>query len=243
MRVAKRIAKSGMASRREAERMIANGEVKINGKVIDTPALTVTAKDHVKVRGKLLLAPPERPMLYAVHKLRGELVSRADPLFRDCMMQRIQGVQHIEGMKKIRIMDTLMPIGRLDYLTEGLVLLTDDGDFARMMEHPSTQITRVYRVRVRGHLTEEKVKAIQRGVKIDGVYYKGMAMTLDSSAKKNSWIQLSCTEGKNRQIRKVCEHLHLTVHRLQRIQYGPFKLGELQPGKVCPHSSSLLVHC
>ncbi|CAN0296124.1 unnamed protein product [Ectocarpus sp. 6 AP-2014] len=247
MRLSRRIARSGIASRREAERMVEAGVVMVNGATVQTPALNVGPRDIVKVnvslfqqpgngtdccffvQGKVLERPESHtPKLWMVHKMRNELVTRHDPEGRPTVFDRLA---------KLKLPDTLMPVGRLDYNTEGLLLLTNDGDLARKMELPSSNIVRTYSVRVYGNITEEKLRAMHSGCTIDGVRYKGMFVRVEGGGGKgregrNAWLTIECTEGKNRQIRKICKYLCLTVNRLARTRYGPFSLGKVRAGGV-----------
>ncbi|CAM9138004.1 unnamed protein product [Scytosiphon promiscuus] len=229
MRLSRRIARSGVASRREAERLVEEGVVTVNGSLVQTPALNVGPEDIVKVKGKALERQEEHtPKLWMVHKTRNELVTRDDPQGRTTVFDRLA---------KLKMPDTLMPVGRLDYNTEGLLLLTNDGDLARLMELPSSNIVRTYSVRVYGNITEEKLRAMRSGCTIDGVRYKGMFVRVEGGGGKgregrNAWLTIECTEGKNRQIRKICKYLCLTVNRLARIRYGPFSLGKVRSGGV-----------
>eukprot|EP00903_Cladosiphon_okamuranus_P010497 g9929.t1 len=229
MRLSRRIARSGIASRREAERLVEAGVVTVNGTPVKTPALNVGPRDIVKVKGKALERPEDHtPRLWMVHKTRNELVTRHDPEGRATVFDRLA---------KLKMPDTLMPVGRLDYNTEGLLLLTNDGDLARLMELPSSNIVRTYSVRVYGNITEEKLRAMRSGCTIEGVRYKGMFVRVEGGGGKgregrNAWLTIECTEGKNRQIRKICKYLCLTVNRLARTRYGPFTLGKVRAGGV-----------
>ncbi|CAN0154037.1 unnamed protein product, partial [Ectocarpus sp. 12 AP-2014] len=176
MRLSRRIARSGIASRREAERMVEAGVVMVNGATVQTPALNVGPLDIVKVNGKVLERPESHtPKLWMVHKMRNELVTRDDPEGRPTVFDRLA---------KLKLPDTLMPVGRLDFNTEGLLLLTNDGDLARKMELPSSNIVRTYSVRVYGNITEEKLRAMRSGCTIDGVRYKGMFVRVEGGGGK-----------------------------------------------------------
>ncbi|KAG5191146.1 pseudouridine synthase [Tribonema minus] len=237
MRLAKRIARSGKSSRREAERLIQEGRVKprrylyhlqlllslINGAVALSPAVNVSTADRVRVDGKELSTHIAPARVWAVHKARGELVARSDEKGRRCVLERV---------KAVGLSDALKPVGRLDFMTEGLLLLTDDGDLARKLEHPTVGLRREYRVRVFGSVTAEKLRTMQRGCVIEGVHYKGMVVNIDRGEKHNTWLVVHCVEGKNNQIRRVCQHLNLTVNRLIRTAFGPFKLGKMASGGV-----------
>ncbi|CAM9923900.1 unnamed protein product, partial [Hapterophycus canaliculatus] len=208
MRLSRRIARSGVASRREAERLVEEGIVTVNGTVVQTPALNVGPGDIIKIKvsravGAELLSRAGRalerqedhiPKLWMVHKTRNELVTRDDPQGRATVFDRLA---------KLKMPNTLMPVGRLDYNTEGLLLLTNDGDLARLMELPSSNIVRTYSVRVYGNITEEKLRAMRSGCTIDGVRYKGMFVRVEGGGGKgregrNAWLTIECTEGKVR---------------------------------------------
>lgn len=219
-RIAKRIARAGIASRREAEEMIAQGRVSVDGKVIASPALNVTDANVVAVDGQKLPAA-ERTRLWRYHKPAGLIVSNRDP----------------EG--RPTIFDTLPPslprvisVGRLDFNSEGLLLLTNDGALARKLELPTTGWTRRYRVRVHGAVNERALAELAQGIRVDGVQYGSIKARLDRTQRSNAWLTLALEEGKNREIRKVMDWLGIPVSRLIRIGYGPFALGELKPGEV-----------
>jgi len=216
-RIAKRIARAGIASRRDAEDMIAQGRVSVDGKTIKSPALNVTDANVITVDGQKLPAA-ERTRLWRYHKPAGLIVSNRDP----------------EGRQTI--FDTLPPsmprvisVGRLDYNSEGLLLLTNDGALARKLELPSTGWTRRYRVRVHGAVNERALAELERGIRVDGVQYGPIKARLDRAQRSNAWLTLALEEGKNREIRKVMDWLGIPVSRLIRIGYGPFALGDLQP--------------
>eukprot|EP00545_Synedropsis_sp_CCMP1620_P012017 CAMPEP_0119021522 /NCGR_PEP_ID=MMETSP1176-20130426/26153_1 /TAXON_ID=265551 /ORGANISM="Synedropsis recta cf, Strain CCMP1620" /LENGTH=344 /DNA_ID=CAMNT_0006976145 /DNA_START=26 /DNA_END=1057 /DNA_ORIENTATION=- len=222
-------------SRREAERLIRAGEVTVAGEEITAPHFLLSLKDSVssvKISGKLVKVKKgagglTRTRVWLAHKLPGEVVSEMDPLGRPSLMDRLKrgGV----GTKD----EHLSPIGRLDMSTEGLILVTNDGKYKRELELPSNQVHRVYRVRVHGKLTPYKLKAIRAGIKIETERYRGMKVQLETNRRTsstNNWIRLTCVEGKNRQIRKVLNHLGLNVTRLIRISYGDYDLNTIPPG-------------
>lgn len=216
-RIAKRLARAGLCSRRDAERWIADGRVAVDGKLLDSPAVTVTDDSEIVVDGKPL-PKIEPPRLWRYHKDRGTVTTARDP----------------EGRKTV--FDALPPdmprvitVGRLDLDSEGLLLLTNDGALARYLELPSTGWTRRYRVRVFGPLDEKALAGLKRGVTIDGVAYGSIDVTIDKASRTNSWLTVGIKEGKNREVRRVMEHLGLSVSRLLRISYGPFQLGDIPP--------------
>jgi 23S rRNA pseudouridine2605 synthase len=219
-RVAKVIARAGLASRREAETWIEAGRVAVNGTVIRSPAVNVTARDRVSVDGEPLPAR-ERTRLFLYHKPRGLLTTRSDPQGRPTIFQQLP-----EGLPR------LISVGRLDFNTEGLLLLTNDGALARVLELPGTGWLRRYRVRAHGAVTQQQLDGLRDGVTIDGIHYREIEATLDRLQGSNLWLTFAIREGKNREVRNVLEHLGLTVTRLIRVSFGPFQLGELAEGAV-----------
>ena len=219
-RIAKVIARAGLASRREAEEWIAAGRVAVNGAVIRSPALNVTARDRVSVDGEPLPAR-ERTRLFLYHKPRGLLTTHADPQGRPTIFQRLP-----EQLPR------LISVGRLDFNTEGLLLLTNDGALARVLELPATGWLRRYRVRAHGSVTQAQLDELRTGVTIDGIHYGEIEATLDRVQGSNLWLTFAIREGKNREVRNVLGHLGLTVTRLIRVSFGPFQLGDLAEGAV-----------
>ena len=219
-RIAKVLSRAGIASRREAERMIAAGEVAVNGKVIDSPALNVSARDRITVNGQPL-APPEPPRLWLYYKPEGLVTSAADEKGRDTVFDHLP-----EDMPRV------MSVGRLDLNSEGLLLLTNDGELKRRLELPSTGWLRKYRVRVKGNPTDPDLEPLRKGITIDGKRFQPMEVKLDRHQGANAWLTVGLREGKNREIRRAMAAINLTVNRLIRISYGPFRLNELQPGEV-----------
>lgn len=219
-RIAKVMARAGLCSRREAERWIADGRVTVDGTKIDSPALTVTPDTKITVDGKPLpTAEPTR--MWRFHKTRGLLTSRSDP----------EGRATIYSVLPKNLANAIT-IGRLDMNSEGLLLLTNNGELARHLELPTTAWSRRYRVRVHGRVNEEQLKSLKRGVTVDGVKYGTIQATLERQVAANAWLNVTLQEGKNREIRKVFEHLGYTVSRLIRVSFGPFQLGNLAPGAV-----------
>ena len=219
-RVSRRIAHAGVASRREAERLIGEGRVAVNGEVLSSPGVTVTADDIVTVDGQRI---PDRPhlRLWRLNKPPGLVVSRRDEKGRRTVFDLL-GDQHPH----------VMSVGRLDIASEGLLLITNDGDLARWMELPQTGWARRYRVRVYGALAEGALETLERGVTVDGVRYGSITARLDSRTGANAWLTMTLREGRNREIRRVLGSLGLTVNRLIRTSYGPFQLGRLARGAV-----------
>ncbi len=223
-RIAKLLARAGIASRREIERMIADGRVAIDGKPVDTPATFLTDLKGVTVDGKPVAAP-EPTRLFAFHKPTGLITAERDPKGRPTIYSAL-----VNALPKKT--PRLMPIGRLDLNTEGLLLLTNDGELKREMELPSSGIPRIYRARTFGDVTQEQLEELIDGISIDGVNYGPIDANLERSTGRNQWIEVSITEGKNREVRKVLEHLGLQVSRLIRTAYGPFELEDLPRGRV-----------
>jgi 23S rRNA pseudouridine2605 synthase len=219
-RVAKVIARAGLASRREAEEWIAAGRVAVNGAVIHSPALNITGSDRVSVDGELLPAR-ERTRLFLYHKPRGLLTSHDDPQGRPTIFQQLP-----ESLPR------LISVGRLDFNTEGLILLTNDGALARALELPANGWLRRYRVRAHGAVTQAELDQLRAGVTISGIHYGQIEATVERVQGSNLWLTFAIREGKNREVRTVLGHLGLTVARLIRISFGPFKLGELAEGAV-----------
>jgi len=227
-RVAKWIARAGVASRRDVEKLLAEGRVRINNVTITHPATFVQPDDLVVVDGKLVDAP-ERTRLWRYHKPDGLVTTHRDPEDRPTVFQKLP-----PGMPRV------VSVGRLDLNSEGLLLLTNDGGLARRLELPSNGWIRRYRVRVFGLPQPAELAALAKGVTIDGVRYKGIEAGLDSRKGDNSWISVSLQEGRNREIRKVMAYLGLKVTRLIRIAYGPFQLGTLERGMVDEISPKVL---
>jgi 23S rRNA pseudouridine2605 synthase len=221
-RIAKLLARAGVASRREVERMIEDRRVKIGDGFVTTPATFLTSLKGVTVDGKLV-GKPERTRLFAFHKPTGLLTAERDFSGRPTIYNAL-----VNALPK----DTprLMPVGRLDMNTEGLLLLTNDGEFKRLMELPSSEIPRTYRARTFGEVTQEQLEGLMDGIEIEGMRYGPIDANLERSGGANKWIELTLTEGKNREVRRVLEHLGLEVSRLIRIAYGPFGLADLPRG-------------
>jgi 23S rRNA pseudouridine2605 synthase len=219
-RIAKVVSRAGLASRRDAEEWITQGRVTVNGRVINSPALDVTANDVITVDGKPL-PPRERTRLFMFHKPRGLMTTHADPEGRPTVFDNLP-----EGLPR------LISIGRLDFNTEGLLLLTNDGGLARALELPDTGWLRRYRVRAHGEVTQAQLDELKKGVEVDGVKYGSIDATLERDQGANVWLVFAIREGKNREVRNVMAHLGLEVNRLIRISYGPFQLAELEEGQV-----------
>jgi 23S rRNA pseudouridine2605 synthase len=219
-RIAKVVSRAGLASRRDAEEWIVQGRVTVNGRVINSPALDVTANDVITVDGKPL-PPRERTRLFLFHKPRGLMTTHADPEGRPTVFDNLP-----EGLPR------LISIGRLDFNTEGLLLLTNDGGLARALELPDTGWLRRYRVRAHGEVTQAQLDELKKGVEVEGVKYGSIDATLERDQGANVWLVFAIREGKNREVRNVMAHLGLEVNRLIRVSYGPFQLGELAEGEI-----------
>jgi 23S rRNA pseudouridine2605 synthase len=221
-RIAKLLARAGIASRREVERMIAEGRVKLGDEVVTTPATVLPNLKGITVDGKPVReAEPAR--LFAFHKPSGLITAERDPTGRPTIYTALRNALP-KGAPR------LMPVGRLDLNTEGLLLLTNDGELKRAMELPSTGIPRTYRARTFGGITQARLEELIEGVTIDGMHYGRIDANLERGTGHNQWIELTLTEGKNREVRRVLEHLGLKVSRLLRTAYGPFLLGDLPRG-------------
>ncbi|NQU61048.1 MAG: rRNA pseudouridine synthase [Rhodospirillales bacterium] len=219
-RIAKVIARAGLCSRREAERWITAGRVLVDGDVLTTPAVTVTASSVIVVDGETLPgAAPAR--LWRYHKPPGLVTSHNDPQGRPTVFDRLP-----DSLPRV------VSVGRLDLNSEGLLLVTNDGELARKMELPETGWTRRYRVRVYGTVNENKLKGLEKGVTVSGVKYGPIKAELDKQQRSNAWVTVALEEGRNREIRKVMEHIGVTVNRLIRVAYGPFQLGNLTRGQT-----------
>jgi 23S rRNA pseudouridine2605 synthase len=219
-RIAKVLARAGVCSRRDAERLIASGRVSVNGTVLTSPAFNVTDKDKIVVDGKPM--PSSEPTrMWRYYKPRGKVTTARDPEGRATVFDALP-----------KEMPRVISIGRLDYNTEGLLLLTNDGELARQLELPATGWARRYRVRAYGRTDQAKLDTLQQGITVDGVKYGPIQAFLEHDKGTNVWITMTLREGKNREIRRVLEALGLEVNRLIRTSYGPFQLGDLEENSV-----------
>ena len=219
-RIAKRLARAGLCSRRDAERWIAEGRVKVDGELLKTPACVVTSRSRIEVDGKPL-PDADRARLWRYHKPVGELVTARDPQGRPTIFDALP-----KGMPRT------IAVGRLDFMSEGLLLLTNDGELARKLELPANGWTRRYRARVHGAVDEAKLASLKKGITVDGVHYGPIEASLDRQQRSNAWLNVALTEGKNREVRKVLAYLGLPVVRLIRVAFGPIHLGELPAAQV-----------
>ncbi len=219
-RIAKRLARAGVASRRDAEALIAAGRVKVNGAVLASPAFNVSLQDSIEVDGKPIPAI-ERTRLFLLHKPAGVVTTNRDPEGRRTVFDVLP-----------RDLPRLITVGRLDINTEGLLLLTNDGGLARVLELPQTGWLRRYRVRVHGKVDQAALDGLKEGIAVDGVFYGAIEAVLEREQGSNAWLSIGLREGKNREVRNVLGALGLEVTRLIRVSYGPFQLGELAEGEL-----------
>lgn len=220
-RIAKKIARSGLCSRREAERWILNGQVKLNNKILNECGVNVTETDIIEVNGELL---PNKvnTKLWLYHKERGYLVTNNDPEGRSTIFDQL----------KTKMDTRFISVGRLDMDSEGLILLTNDGDLARKLELPATGWLRKYRVRVHGYVSAQDLEPLKNGISVDGIKYGRIDAALDRQQGSNAWLTMSFREGKNREVRNVMNFLGYSVNRLIRISFGPFNLKNLASGEL-----------
>lgn len=221
-RIAKALARAGVASRRDAEKMIEAGRVSVDGKKITSPALNVTAANVIAVDGKPIAAA-EETRVWRYHKKAGLLTTNKDPEGRETIFEKLPPE-----------LPRVVTVGRLDYNTEGLLLLTNDGELARHLELPANAWLRHYRVRVYGKINAKKLKELEDGVTIDGVKYDSVKVEVENEKEEgaNQWLAVTIKEGKNREVRKIMEHVGLQVTRLIRVSFGPFQLGKLPRGGI-----------
>lgn len=220
-RIAKRLAHAGIASRREVERMIEAGRVKVNGTVLTSPAHNVTDSDEIMVDGKLVGEKPQ-PNLWRYHKPAGLVTTESDPEGRPTVFEALP-----------KELGRMLSVGRLDLNSEGLLLLTNNGELKRHLELPATGLTRRYRARVHGLVDQKKLDSLANGVEFEGVKYGPVIATIEQTQDRaNVWVDVAIKEGKNREIRNVMRAIDLTVNRLIRTSYGPFQLGNLPRGAL-----------
>ena len=219
-RIAKLLARAGIASRREVERMIADRRIAIDGKPVETPATLLNSLKGVTVDDKPV-KPPAPARLFIFHKPPGVLTAANDPKGRPTIYSRLP-----DGLPRV------MPVGRLDMNTEGLLLLTTDGELKRALELPSSGVERVYRARVFGEVSQAQLEELIHGIEIEGVRYGSIDANMERRTGRNAWVEMKLTEGKNREVRRVLEFMGLEVSRLIRVAYGPFELADLRKGKI-----------
>lgn len=229
-RIAKKIAACGVCSRRDAEKLIESGRVKVNGTVLKTPAFLVDDKDVISV-DDVALKKKENARIWCYHKPVGLVTTHKDPAGRPTVFENLP-----------KYLPRVISVGRLDLNSEGLLLLTTDGELARSMELPTRGWKRQYRVRIHGSMTPEMIEKAAKGVTVEGVRYAPAKIEIEpnQSGGRNQWIQVTLTEGKNREIRKMMMSFGLQVARLIRISYGPFQLGNLPIGEVREISAKVI---
>lgn len=218
-RIAKLLARAGVASRREIERMIEAGRISLNGNLVEHPSLLLKNLTGITVDGNPV-AEPSPAKLFRFHKPNGVITAERDA----------SGKRTIYDV--LPPMERVMPIGRLDMNTEGLLLMTTDGEFKREMELPKNGIERTYRARTFGEVSQNQLEELYKGITIEGMHYGPITANLERRTGRNQWIEMTLTEGKNREVRRVLEHFGLEVSRLIRISYGPFILGDLAKGEI-----------
>ena len=227
-RIAKFLASSGVASRRESEKIILDKRVEVNGRIISSPAFDIKDGDQVNVDGKPIKRS-DNLRVWLFNKPQGYLVTTKDPVGRKIIYDLFP-----KKLKKI------ITVGRLDYNSEGLIILTNNGDFSRFLELPSNQFLRTYKVRVHGNIDKEKLSNLSNGITLKGIKYKSIEASLEKTNKSNAWLLMKLKEGKNKEIRKICESFDLKVNRLIRISYGPFNLGKINKTEIIEVSYGFL---
>jgi 23S rRNA pseudouridine2605 synthase len=219
-RISKVVSRAGVASRRDVERMIGEGRIALNGETVTTPVMLVKPSDRILVDG-VALSAKERTRLFLYHKPPGLVTTEKDPEGRETVFSALP-----------RGLPRLVSVGRLDFNTEGLLLLTNDGGLARVLAHPTTGWLRRYRVRAFGEITQDQLDGLKHGIEIDGMHYGPLEAHVDREQGSNMWLTLGLREGKNREVKRILEHFGLKVNRLIRISFGPFQLGEIAQGSV-----------
>ena len=219
-RIAKYLARAGVCSRREAEKLILQGRITVDGKVIESPALNVEGTEKIRVDGEKVAAP-EQTRLWLYHKPTGLVTTHSDTQGRPTVFDHLPA-----GLPRV------ISVGRLDLNSEGLLLLTNNGELSRLLELPQNVWSRRYKVRVHGSLDKKKLADLENGAVVDGVQYGAVKVAIESEQGSNAWLSVTLCEGKNREIRKLMKSVGLEVARLTRLSYGPFQLGSLKKGEV-----------
>lgn len=219
-RIAKYLARAGVASRREIERMIEDGKVTVDGKKLTSPAFKVTGRELIRV-GRRTIAAPDATRVWRYHKPSGLIATNSDPEGRRTIFDELP-----------KSLPRVVTVGRLDLTTEGLLLLTNDGELARALELPASGFVRTYRVRAKGTVTPQKIEELASGITVEGVKYQPITAVLDREMGANTWLTVTLSEGKKREVRRALESVNLIVNRLIRVSYGPFELADLKPGMV-----------
>ena len=229
-RIAKYLSRAGMCSRREAEALIEEGRIRVDGEIITNPATHVSDANVIKIDNGKRVGKKQPPRLFLFHKPVGLITTTNDPQGRPTVFDVMP-----------RTMPRVLSVGRLDLNTEGLLLMTNDGALKRYLEMPDTGWVRTYRVRVMGAVYEDRLQRVRRGITIDGIKYGQMTVELEKEqTSANTWLKLSLTEGKNREVRKVLDAIGLRVNRLVRVSYGPFKLGKIKRGEIIEIKSDIV---
>ena len=228
-RIAKILARAGLCSRRAAEQMIQQGRVSVDGKILTSPALNVNSAQDIRVDG-VRVPSAEPPRMWRYHKPRGVLSTSRDPQGRPTLFEALP-----------KDLPRVVSVGRLDFNSEGLLLLTNDGELARRLELPASGLTRRYRVRAFGRPDQAALDRLREGVSIEGLRYGPIHATVERASGDNCWIGVALREGKNREVRNVLAHLGLQVNRLIRVSYGPFHLGDLKPGEAAEISRDMVM--
>lgn len=229
IRIAKAMANAGFCSRREAEKFIEKKQVKVNGEIVTHPAFKVAEEDHITCQHKTIKHANQKTRLWLYNKPKGLICSHSDPQGRPTIFEKIHvGIDHVKS------------IGRLDFNSEGLILITNNGHLAQNLSHPSTGWKRKYRVRVHGKIQKDKFDLVQQGINFEGIQYRPAEIVVEKQSNTISWLNITVVEGKKHEVKKICEFLSLKVTRLIRISFGPFQLGKMEQGSMKEISSEII---